>query len=68
MGTNCAPRVAYLYLCCYERDFMLSLSDNNQADARRRIILASGFHYNPFTLCCLYICVCVSYKVEIKYV
>ena len=27
MGTNCAPLVA-----CYERDFMLSLSDNNQAD------------------------------------
>ena len=32
MGTNCAPLVAYLFLFCYERDFMLSLSDNNQAD------------------------------------
>ena len=32
MGTNCAPLVAYLFLVCYERDFMLSLSDNNQAD------------------------------------
>ena len=32
MGTNCAPLVADLYLFCYERDFMLSLSDNNQAD------------------------------------
>ena len=29
MGTNCAPLVADLF--CYERDFMLSLSDNNQA-------------------------------------
>ena len=29
MGTNCAPD---LFLFCYERDFMLSLSDNNQAD------------------------------------
>ena len=33
MGTNCAPLVADLFLFCYERDFMLSLSDNNQADA-----------------------------------
>ena len=32
MGTNCAPLVADLLLFCYERDFMLSLSDNNQAD------------------------------------
>ena len=32
MGTNCAPFVADLFLFCYERDFMLSLSDNNQAD------------------------------------
>ena len=32
MGTNCAPFVADLFLFCYERDFMLSLSDNNQTD------------------------------------
>ena len=31
MGTNCAPLVADLFLFCYERYFMLSLSDNNQA-------------------------------------
>ena len=31
-GTNCAPLVADLFLFCYERDFMLSLSDNNQTD------------------------------------
>ena len=30
MGTNCAPLVADLFLFCYERDFMSSLSDNNQ--------------------------------------
>ena len=29
MGTNCAPLVADLFLFCNERDFMLSLSDNN---------------------------------------
>ena len=32
MGTNCAPLVADLYLFCYERDFMISLSDDKQAD------------------------------------
>ena len=32
MGTNCSPLVADLFLFCYERDFMLSLSDNNQTD------------------------------------
>ena len=29
---NCAPLVADLFLFCYERDLMLSLSDNNQTD------------------------------------
>ena len=32
MGTNCAPLVADLFLFCYERDFMLSLSDDTQVD------------------------------------
>ena len=32
MGTNCAPLVADLFLFCYERDFMMYLSDNKQAD------------------------------------
>ena len=32
MGTNCAPLVADLFLFCYERDFMFSLSDNDQTD------------------------------------
>ena len=31
MGTNCAPLVE-LCLLCYQRDFMLSLSDYNQND------------------------------------
>ena len=29
---NCAPLIADLFLFCYERDFMLSLSDNNRTD------------------------------------
>ena len=31
MGTYCAPLVADLFLFCYERDFMLSLSDSDQS-------------------------------------
>ena len=32
MGTNCTPLVADVFLFCYERDFMKSLSTENQAD------------------------------------
>ena len=32
IGNNCAPLVADLFLFCYERDFMKSLSRENQAD------------------------------------
>ena len=32
MGTNCAHLVADLFLFCYERDFMMSLSADTQAD------------------------------------
>ena len=32
MGTKCAPLVADLLLFCYGRDFMLSLSNNNQTN------------------------------------
>ena len=32
MGTNCAPVVDDLFLFCYESDFMLSLSDDNQSE------------------------------------
>ena len=32
MGTICAPLFSDLFLFCFEREFMLSLSDNNQTD------------------------------------
>ena len=32
MGTNCAPLVADILTFCYERDFMMSLSGDKQAD------------------------------------
>ena len=31
-GTNCAPLVDYLVLFCYEKDFMLSLSEDSEFD------------------------------------
>ena len=33
MGTNCTPLVADVFLFSYERDFLLSLSDNNHTDS-----------------------------------
>ena len=39
MGTNCALPVAVFFLFCYERDFMLSLSDNNQTDIIEAFLL-----------------------------
>ena len=32
MGTNCATLVADLFLFCYEGNFMMSFSDDKQAD------------------------------------
>ena len=51
MGTNCAPLVAdlFLYVFCYERDFMKSLSLKSQADiieAFNSTSRAQG--YNPY--------------------
>ena len=38
MGTDCAPLVADLFLLCYGRDFMLSLSEDNQSDVTSRYL------------------------------
>jgi hypothetical protein len=32
MGTNCKPLIAGLFLYSYERDFMLSVSEDKQQD------------------------------------
>ena len=32
MDTHCAPLVADVFLFCYERDFMIPLSDDKQTD------------------------------------
>ena len=41
MGTNCAPLVADLFLFCYERDILMSLSVDKQAD------VIDAFNTNP---------------------
>ena len=53
MDTNCAPLVAdlffFLLLFCYERDFMTSLSDDNQADIIEAFNLDDLFNIdNPY--------------------
>ena len=44
MGTNFAPLDADLFLFCYERDFMMSLSDDKQAD----VIDAFNIYLHPY--------------------
>ena len=43
MGTNCAALVADLFLFCYERDFMMSLSDDKQTDVIDALHTKSGY-------------------------
>ena len=42
MGTYCAPLVSDLFSFCYKRDFMLSLSDDNQSKLLMLSILLFG--------------------------
>ena len=43
MGTNCAPLAADLFLFCYERDFMMSLSNDKQAGVIEALNTASRY-------------------------
>ena len=43
MSTNCATLVAALFLFCYEKDFMMSLSDDKQADTIQDFNTTSGY-------------------------
>ena len=58
LGTNCAPLVANLFLFCYERDLMMSLSDDKQADIIEAFNTTSRYldgilniYYAFFTIC-----------------
>ena len=46
MGTNCAPLIVDLFLFCYVRDFIMSLSDDKQAD----VIDAFNIHPDIWTM------------------
>ena len=50
MGTNFAPLVADLILFCYERDFMLSLSEDNQSDVIEAFNSTSRYLDDNWTL------------------
>ena len=43
MGTNCAPLVADLFLFCYERNFMTSLTDVKQAETNEAFKSAARY-------------------------
>ena len=46
MGINCAPLVADLFLLCYGRDFMLSLSGDTQSDVIEAFNSTSRYLYD----------------------
>ena len=48
MGTNCVPCVADLFLCCYEGDFMTSLSDVKAFNSTSRYLDDLLNIYNPY--------------------
>ena len=43
MSINCAYLVAALFLFCHEKDFMLSLLDNNQTDVSKAFNYTSRY-------------------------
>ena len=50
MGTNCAPLVDDLFLFCYERDVMSSLSNDNQADIIEAFNSTSRYLDDPLNI------------------
>ena len=51
MGNNYAPLVTDSYIFCYEREFMLSHSDNYQADVVKNLTLSQDVLFklnNPY--------------------
>ena len=50
MGTNCAPLIADLFLFCYERDFMKSLSSESQADIIEAFNSTSRYLYDLLSI------------------
>ena len=46
MGTNYAPLIAVQHLFCIEKDFMLSLSEDNQAEVIEAFNSTSRYLYD----------------------
>ena len=60
MGSNCAILVAVLFLFCYERDFMMSFSDDKQADVIDAFNTTSRYLDNILNIDNVYLNVMVS--------
>ena len=54
MDTYCAPTVANLFLLCFERDFMMSLSDDKQADIMEAFNTTSRYLDDIFNIDIIY--------------
>ena len=50
MGTNCAPLLADLFLFSYEKNFMMSLSDDKQADIIDAFNTTSRYFDDPLNI------------------
>ena len=51
MSTICAPLVADFFLFCYERDFMLSMSNKKQTDIIVAFNSTSRYFDNSLCIC-----------------
>ena len=60
MGTNCAPLVVDLFLFCYEIDFVMSLSDDKQADGIDAFNTTSRYLDDMLNIYNVYFCNMVS--------
>ena len=54
MDINCAPLVGDLFLFCYERDFMMSQSDDKQADVIDAFNTTSRYLDDILNIKCLF--------------
>ena len=68
MGTNCAPLVADVFLFCYEKDFMMSFSDDKQADIIDAFNITSRYLDNSLNINNVYFdnMVCQIYHSEFR--
>ena len=64
MGTNCAPLVVDLFLFYFERDFMMSLSDDKQADVIDSFNNTSRYLVDIFNINNVYIDNMVKYALQ----